>query len=1161
MSSAVVFSNPIYEDATPIPESSRQRNGHLPFWQSKTLSEVRFIDSSPTSTLSSTRSSRNSDQINNNEQPRTPSPVHVQLRRSQPTREIAKCAQRHGIAHLPLDESILSLPPTHTDKTVARRSKETEIRPTIADSSSESPVASVSSPQLRRRFTSPARPKGSSSPVNPHRVVAPPFASRHNRRIADKSLIKSQTRPYEQDEQIGVEKRYPTTNSNHVLYRSVRMNAANRAVRRRLRLSDMFDDLNRRNDEKHPTAIGPSDAKNDRAQRRQSMIVPQQSNAPAPVQRRRPVSMLLPETSQPPAPLVQIREVMDDEDDDTTRQPNLSEVSDEEFSRQMAVAASKLLDAQRTLRQQKQREAIRSKRRSLVSFPSALSTTRKIDIITDRPTIANEQPKSTASFLGLLFGRRKTETSKRLSSSISSPILIPSAGSGHCDKSDTCINQDRAARDVIRDVLARKSPPYPQIVLPAVGGFWMDGVSNCAIGLDEPLMGESENTTSNSCARFKLETDDTSHCYRRYFIGREHHNFFANDSTLGPLVLSVRTETISSQDHFRIILRTRQGTVHEIVPASALADRPSASRMARLLCDEVTTDRFTPVAFLGGSELILQYDEHGHQNTYKFGVVYQRFGQATEEELFGNAKSSPAFDEFLEEILGERVALQDFDGYRGGLDTSHGQTGEESIYTQFRQKEIMFHVSTLLPFTVGDVQQLQRKRHIGNDIVSIIFQEENTPFSPDMIASNFLHAYIIVQPIEPGTDRTRYRVSVAARDDVPFFGPTLPAPSIYRKGQDFRNFLLTKLINAENAAYKAHKFSILAERTRVSLLDALHANLLERAQFYGMAFLETADPNASSPPMNNSIGLFSSVKKALSGRSRSVSQDVTNGTAGSHQQLGNRLSAFTLSDQTSPAASRVNGNSGVQRRRFNASSSSGSSGGLRRKTVGPSILDETFEESEPRTISRLTGSTRHPFVSRMPSGASRNDHPPLHVHSNLQQPRVGELKTSPYGSVDWEDASNSENDDHHRAMHEEHDSDTGMESMSSNDLHMNAHIGHFGLHHPQNHANRKYCSLCAEAEDQKRLEELVDNMEKLKTEKSDLLQQNLSSKTDIKRLKQRQSMLSTELEKANEEIQRLRKLLKRPSNGSDSSSGHSSSCYSAVDRPSIDNEDYHVVAP
>lgn len=126
----------------------------------------------------------------------------------------------------------------------------------------------------------------------------------------------------------------------------------------------------------------------------------------------------------------------------------------------------------------------------------------------------------------------------------------------------------------------------------------------------------------------------TAYCYRKFFVGREHHNFFAKDSALGPLILSVKNETISSLDHFRIILRTRQGTLHEVVPATAL-DPPTASRMAKLLCDEITTDKFSPIAFPGGSDLILQYDEHILTDTYKFGVVYQKFAQTSEEELFG----------------------------------------------------------------------------------------------------------------------------------------------------------------------------------------------------------------------------------------------------------------------------------------------------------------------------------------------------------------------------------------------------------------------------------------------------------------------------------------------------------------------------------------------
>ena len=49
--------------------------------------------------------------------------------------------------------------------------------------------------------------------------------------------------------------------------------------------------------------------------------------------------------------------------------------------------------------------------------------------------------------------------------------------------------------------------------------------------------------------------------------------------------------------------------------------------------------------------------------------------------------------------------------YRGGLDTRGDMTGEESVFTQHEEHEIMFHVSTLLPFTPDDRQQvLSRSR-------------------------------------------------------------------------------------------------------------------------------------------------------------------------------------------------------------------------------------------------------------------------------------------------------------------------------------------------------------------------------------------------------------------------------------------------------------------
>ena len=44
--------------------------------------------------------------------------------------------------------------------------------------------------------------------------------------------------------------------------------------------------------------------------------------------------------------------------------------------------------------------------------------------------------------------------------------------------------------------------------------------------------------------------------------------------------------------------------------------------------------------------------------------------------------------------------------FRGGLDVQHGQTGTHSLYTKYHNHEVMFHVSTLLPYTDGDTQQV-----------------------------------------------------------------------------------------------------------------------------------------------------------------------------------------------------------------------------------------------------------------------------------------------------------------------------------------------------------------------------------------------------------------------------------------------------------------------
>ncbi|XP_074704154.1 rap1 GTPase-activating protein 1 isoform X1 [Strix aluco] len=407
----------------------------------------------------------------------------------------------------------------------------------------------------------------------------------------------------------------------------------------------------------------------------------------------------------------------------------------------------------------------------------------------------------------------------------------------------------------VHEVLGREGP-FPLILLPQFGGYWIEGTNHQLSGTPESPPTPAPGT------RARLEGNHTAKIYRKHFLGKEHFNYYSLDPALGHLVFSLKYD---EQEHLHLLLRTRARTLHDVVPISCLAEFPNVVQMAKLVCEDVNVDRFYPVLYPKASRLILAFDEHVLSNHFKFGVIYQKLGQTSEEELFSTTEESPAFTEFLD-VLGQRVQLRDFKGFRGGLDVTHGQTGSESIYCHFRDKEIMFHVSTKLPYTEGDAQQLQRKRHIGNDIVAVVFQDENTPFVPDMIASNFLHAFVVVQLEQGGSQGTLYKVSVTARDDVPFFGPPLPDPAVFRKGPEFQEFLLTKLINAEYACYKAEKFAKLEERTRAALLETLHEELQARSQaMLGLGPDDERPDNGAAAP-----GFFESFKRALRGRSPSL---------------------------------------------------------------------------------------------------------------------------------------------------------------------------------------------------------------------------------------------------------------------------------------------------
>jgi len=317
--------------------------------------------------------------------------------------------------------------------------------------------------------------------------------------------------------------------------------------------------------------------------------------------------------------------------------------------------------------------------------------------------------------------------------------------------------------------------------------------------------------------------------YRRYIFESQGcvQSFLGIDAKIGPMAFSLVKDLM---DNYRGVLHTKSGakTISEESKninfstnilsgvSKKMKTKKIVSHMMNLL--EPNVDPKLLSLATNQSDLqkeLLLLEERQTTSGFKFGLVYCRHGQITDDEIFSNKTGNKDWEEFLD-LLGDRIELIGWPHYSAGLDVRNNTTGTHSLYTDYHGNEVMFHVSTMLPFSSSDHQQIERKRQIGNDICVVVFNDGTLSYSPGTITSHFNHVVIVVQLDKQNNG---YKVSMACKDGVKIpFEPVTPNGSIIKKN-DIKDFILTKLINGELASLQAPVFSSKISRTRESLLN------------------------------------------------------------------------------------------------------------------------------------------------------------------------------------------------------------------------------------------------------------------------------------------------------------------------------------------------------
>jgi hypothetical protein len=196
---------------------------------------------------------------------------------------------------------------------------------------------------------------------------------------------------------------------------------------------------------------------------------------------------------------------------------------------------------------------------------------------------------------------------------------------------------------------------------------------------------------------------------------------------------------------------------HQIpITIGLAADAYYSSSYVGILPEDIFQSFYAPLDLAGTTvalpdddmtrRAIATFDRTATVDSHKVGVIYIGEGQTNERDIFMNDIGSPAYTSFVTG-LGTLARLKDAKFNTGGLDTRGDADGEFTYVWRDRCMELVYHITTMMPTDPNDdMTYPNKKRHIGNDFVNIIFNDSGLPYNFDTFPGAFNYVHIVISP-------------------------------------------------------------------------------------------------------------------------------------------------------------------------------------------------------------------------------------------------------------------------------------------------------------------------------------------------------------------------------------------------------------------------------